>query len=285
MRDSGYLNSGQEQLYYVTHLPGNLGESKVGVIFVHASGGNRFGPHRMFVEFSEKLSDKYICIRFDLTGCGDSSGVCQGDTKSHQEDIISAVHYFRNLYRLEHVYLVGISRGSHLICQILSENDLHVTGAVLLSCPVASHKAALRTFSARLKGYLLKLFDIKSLKKVISGQVNIEYVFRSLASALSLKQRYSMESISNKSLKNNCPRLFIYGQNDPICAASMEFYRRICQQYNIAWKSHVISFANHSFFHYVWKEEIYTIISEWLDCHHRDSITPGKAKSNAAIAE
>jgi len=286
MRDSGYFKSGQEQLYYAVHLPGAHGKPGEGIIFIHAGGGNRFGPHRMFVEFAESLSDKYVCVRFDLSGCGDSSGVCQEGTTSHQDDIISAVHYFRQRYQLNRVYLMGISRGAYLIYQILTNNEMPVGGAVLLSCPVSSRKAAIGTFSMRLKGYGLKLFEIRSWKKLIIGRVNIRYVIHSLRLALSLNRRYSPEFNPEGKNGTDCPMLFVYGQHDPICAVSMGFYQRDCQQRGITWKRHVIPFANHSFFHYHWKDQLYLVLKKWLHSHRSGYVeNSGKGVVNAIISE
>jgi pimeloyl-ACP methyl ester carboxylesterase len=285
MRDSGYFKSGQEQLYYAAHLPEVHDKPGEGIIFIHAGGGNRFGPHRMFVEFAESLSDKYICVRFDLSGCGDSSGICQEGTAPHQDDIISAVHHFRQRYQLNRVYLMGISRGAYLIYQILTKNELPVDGAVLLSCPVSSRKAAIDTFSLRLKGYGLKLFEIRSWKKLITGRVNIRYVIQSLLTALSLKRRYSPDSNPEGKHAADCPMLFVYGQHDPICAASMEFYRRDCRRCGITWKQHVIPLANHSFFHYDWKAQLYQVLTKWLHSHRIDYAENAGKGGNAIVSE
>ncbi|MHC4396872.1 MAG: hypothetical protein ACYS1A_14580 [Planctomycetota bacterium] len=57
---------------------------------------------------------------------------------------------------------------------------------------------------------------------------------------------------------------FIYGSKDPIAADSALYYSRICEKYKIPYRVAEIKNANHSFFHYRWKEQIMEMTKEWL---------------------
>ena len=266
MIDSGYFNSDDEKLYYKVHLPESCGSQRIAVLFVHAAGGNRFGPHRMFVEYADKLSNAgLICIRFDLTGCGDSTGICSDQSDTHHRDIVSAIHYFREKYSLDSLYVLGISRGAYLAHRVICENKLPVEGAVLLSCPVSSNKAAIGTFASRLKGYWIKLFDPKSLRKFLSGRANVRFIFRSLIKPFSMKKQYSTDHKSLSIARTSCPMLFIYGQNDSICIESAQHYKALCKRLDISYQEHTVAHANHSFFHYCWKDEVHEVLSKWLN--------------------
>ena len=55
MIEAGYFKGISNDLFYVCSLP-DRNAKRTGVLFVHAAGGNRLGPHRMFVELAQKLN-------------------------------------------------------------------------------------------------------------------------------------------------------------------------------------------------------------------------------------
>ena len=79
MTETGYFNSGGNELFYSCTIPAGKNET-TGIVFVHAADGNRLGPHRMFVEFARHFNSLgYPTFRFDLSGCGDSTGAVSED--------------------------------------------------------------------------------------------------------------------------------------------------------------------------------------------------------------
>jgi len=82
-----------------------------------------------------------------------------------------------------------------------------------------------------------------------------------LTFALSSQKRYHQ---NNNGFVTRCPLFFIYGYKDPIAADSATYYSRICETFNIPFKAVEIKNANHSFFHYKWKEQIFKIVENWL---------------------
>jgi len=263
MTEQGYFQSGSNKLFYTYSNPSEQ-IKKTGIIFVHAANGSRLGPHRMFVELAHRLNNLgFATMRFDLTGCGDSTGmVCGDDIKSDIKDVAAAVGFFMSKPHMESICLLGISRGARVIFSTIARHQIPVKSAILLSTPVSTAKAAARSFSIRLREYFHKSKDYKNIKKLLTGRVNIKQVMKTLTTALALSRRYSKSG--NKTFASKCPILFIYGQNDPTATDSKSFYSRVCRQHNIPHECIIIRQANHSFFHYKWKEQISEQVETWL---------------------
>ena len=217
----------------------------------------------MFFELAEKLKHRGIAsLRFDMRGCGDSSGVVAGnDINPDIEDLLSAFRFFSAKYHLPKLFLFGISRGALVCLSALAEHRLPVEGAVLLSTPFSGSKAAAKNLSSRLKEYLYKCRNYESIKKLLTGKANLKQILKTLAFALNSRKRYRTNT---DRFITRCPLFFIYGSKDPIAADSAVHYRKICEKFNIPFKMVEIKNANHSFFHYRWKEQIMEITGEWL---------------------
>lgn len=257
-----FFDSGPNRLSCLCTLPDER-EIKAGIVFVHAADGNRLGPHRIFVELAEKLKDcGIVSLRFDMRGCGDSEGEPAGNNINPDiEDLQNAIRFFCSKYKLPKIFLFGISRGARVILSALAEYSLPVDRAVLLSTPFSSSKAGAKKFSHRLKEYFYKFRNPESLKKILSGEADFKQIARTLAFALNSQKRYRQ---TNYGFVTRCPLFFIYGSKDPIAVDSAAYYSRICETFRIPFKAVEIKNANHSFFHYRWKERIMEMTKEWL---------------------
>lgn len=264
MVETGYFHSGDNELFYsCTVPPGKAADA--GVMFVHAGSGNRLGPHRMFVEMAEGLNILgYPTFRFDLSGCGDSTGaISRNGIRAQVTDVVEATRFFVALTNLKSVVLLGISRGAHICFTVMAEYHLPLGGMILLSMPVSSTGSALKSFGSRLAEYTCKLKDPKYLRKLLSGQADITQIRKTLMTALRLGHRY--RQAERKTFKSKCQILFIYGQRDPISAKSRRHYTSKCHQNNLVYDLYIVAGANHSFFHYKWKEEICNVSERWLE--------------------
>ena len=257
-----FFGSGPNKLSCVCTVPDEQ-EIKAGLIFVHAAGGNRLGPHRMFVELADRLQCCGIAsLRFDMAGCGDSEGEPAGSNLNPDiGDLLNSILFFASKYKLPKIFLFGISRGARVSLAALAEHCLPVDGAVLLSTPFSGSRAAAKTFSNRAKEYLYKFRNPENLKKFLSGKANFKQIVKTLIFALSSQKRYRR---NNDGFKTICPLFFIYGSKDPIAADSALHYSRICKKFNISVKTVEIKNANHSFFHYRWKEQIMEMSEKWF---------------------
>jgi len=263
MNKYGFFNSGNYKLSFSCGTP-IRNRKKIGVLFIHAAQGSKLGPHRMFVEMAracQKLG--FPTFRFDLRGCGDSDGACsKGDTDKDISDTLNAVRYFLTSEKLRGVVLFAISRGSYVACHAAWKNDLPLKGMILLSTPVSDRGAALQTLKNYSEEYLVKLGDPQYLWKLVKGRVNLKGIFKTLKKALQLGNRYQKDLYAPP--VKHCPILFIYGENDPLKNHALNYYSRICRKNNLDFECRIIEKANHSFFHYQWKEEILHIATSWL---------------------
>ncbi len=263
MAEAGLFNSAGNRLAYCRTVPKAVRKEE-GVLFVHAGGGNKLGPHRMFVEFARKFDELgYATFRFDLAGCGDSEGrATDGDGAAEIDDVTAAAEFFIEKASVQRVILFGISRGAWICFSTMVRAELPVARAVLLSAPVSSGKAAVKALSHRAKEYLHKLRDPRSLGKLLGGKVDFRQVGRTLGHAAKSGQRYVSPAVV--SMKSKCPILFVYGGNDPILRESMSYYSGRCAENGVACDCRVIENANHSFFHYKWKEQVFDITRGWI---------------------
>lgn len=264
MNKTGYLQGCRENLFYNYSKP--AGQVKVGIIFVHAASGNRLGPHRMFVEMGEEFYRLgYATMRFDFAGCGDSTGT--GPMQSIEDDsfdLARVCEFFKQKGALEKIFLIGISRGSRLCFNAMRKYKIDMNGMVLFSASYLDNSVFVRLFANRLKQYFIKLVEPGAFKRLISGAVNFKGIFRTFAFCFQFKQK--AESAKGRSgFKTICPLLFVYGKNDPITNNSKIYYSQICKKTQIDYKCVLIENANHSFFHYKWKEQLFEISKKWIE--------------------
>jgi hypothetical protein len=176
--------------------------------------------------------------------------------------LVDAVGLCVEKYDLKNICFFGISRGAWMCFRALACSRIPVGGAVLLSAPSFSRNTAAKLLADRMKEYLHKCFTVKTYKKILAGKINIEQIVRTLTYASHYNKRYYHEN--QRGFASACPLLFIYGQKDPIAADSRVFYSSLCQNYRIPHRIVEIANANHSYFHYKWKEEIFNITENWL---------------------
>ena len=263
MIKQGFFKNGDNELFYVCNIL-EMHRKNTGVIFVHAADGNRLGPHRMFVEMEAMLNTLgFTTMRFDLSGCGDSSGtVSRNDVTPDVADVAAAIDFFMSLTQIKSVCLFAISRGARVCFSLIAKHKLPVGAAILLSTPVSSTKTAVHSLSARLHEYLCKLKNPQNLWKVLAGRANLTQIGRTLLTAIHLRHRYGQ--LGEGKFASRCPILFIYGENDPITAESAKYCTRICDENALPYECHIIKGANHSYFHYLWKQQIFEISQQWL---------------------
>jgi alpha-beta hydrolase superfamily lysophospholipase len=262
--EKGYFKSGNNELFYVCSWPSSK-MRKTGIVFVHAADSNRLGPHRMYVELSNKLNSLgFATMRFDLSGCGDSRGtVSKSDIESEIKDVLAAINFFIIKTGVENVCLIGISRGSLICFSAAARYQIPIRCMVLLSNPAPSKRIPIKSFRLRMKEYVCKMRSLNTYKRLLTGKVNLKQVFKTLTFALGYNQRYG--KTGEQILTTKCPLLFVYGQNDPIAKESSDYYQQICSQNQIHCDSIIVPEANHSFFHYGWKEQIFEHIERWLN--------------------
>jgi acetyl esterase/lipase len=140
--------------------------------------------------------------------------------------------------------------------------NLPLTGMILLSTPISGNRAALKSFKNRIKEYICKMRNPKYFWKFLSGRANILQIWKTLTTAFGLRNRYP--NLRTTHFASKCPILFIHGSGDPLSRESSQYYTAKCKENKLPYDCHFIAGANHSFFHYKWKEEIYSVSKQWL---------------------
>jgi pimeloyl-ACP methyl ester carboxylesterase len=260
----GCFTSGGNALAYSCGIPPGK-EKSTGIIFVHAADGNKLGPHRMFVECANRFNRLgYATLRFDLSGCGDSTGtVSRSNIDADLFDVVQAIRFFVAKADVNSVILFGISRGAYVCYTAMAQHGLPLKAVILLSTPVSGGRAAAKSLRMRLKEYYYKLRDPKHLLKLLSGRANIPQIMRTLGAAL--RRGRSYKAAENSAFVSKCPVLLFYGGNDPIADESRSYYTARCSENHVPCNCHIIAGGNHSFFHYRWKEQIFDVSAQWLD--------------------
>ena len=264
MSETGCFTSDSNQLAYSCTIPTGTCKN-CGILFVHAAGGNRLGPHRMFVELANRFNTLgYTTFRFDMRGCGYSTGeAAQGDFEAEIKDLTSAIDLFIDRFKLESVILFGISRGARICYSSMARKKLPLKGMILLSMPVSSVSSAVKSLGSSLKEYFRKFTSKKHLHKLLTGKANLRQIGITLLTAVGIGRRY--KQIEPDNFASNCPALLIYGGHDPIAEESHRYYTAKYRQNAISYDCHFIPQANHSFFHYKWKDEIFEVSHKWLE--------------------
>ena len=238
--------------------------SKMGILFVHAADGNRLGPHRMYVEFADEFNRLgFSTFRFDLSGHGDSFGdTSNGDTEKDLADLKNAISFFVKMAPVENVIFFGISRGAYLCFNSAAKFQLPLSGLILLSLPVSSGKTALKKVNHALTDYIKKAFYPYNIRRLLTCRINFLQVLKTIVKPILSGRRF--RQIQSGKLISRCNAILIYGQCDPICENSSRYYSQLLDKNRIPNELHIIENANHSFFHYQWKQQILDLCTAWL---------------------
>ena len=256
-----YLKSSEDFLSYRFSKPAADSASYC-VLFVHAAEGNMLGPHRMFVEFERAFNSRGIAtFRFDFAGCGDSTGTAEYNPVRDQKNLADVIKYLSEAEGVNDIVMLGMSRGAYCVCEYIKSCPKQVRAAILLSPPVSTIKSVKKVLSSRLREYFLKLASRETYVKFVKNRINYKLVFKTIFQVFSKERSYSSDSLENLA---NCPTLFIYGENDPLTSESKSHYIPLFESAGCDVECEIIERANHSFFHYKWKEQIINIILSWL---------------------
>lgn len=120
----------------VVSLPDNTERinGKVAIILLNAGLVHHVGPNRMNVDLGRELSEKgFVCLRFDLSGIGDSVSSSGGmaETERNVVDISAAMTYLSSLYGISQFVLIGLCTGADNAHRT-AVKDSRVAGAVFL---------------------------------------------------------------------------------------------------------------------------------------------------------
>lgn len=134
------IHTDSQQLSSVLHMPQcNEHEKKPAVVICHGFISSKVGQHRVFVSLARQLcQDGFIVLRFDYSGCGESSGEYRDVTITQQieetKKIIDFVAEHPNV-DTANITLLGHSMGGAIAASVAAI-DTRIQQLILLS-PVA----------------------------------------------------------------------------------------------------------------------------------------------------
>lgn len=134
------IHTDYHQLSSVLHIPPcNENDKKPAFIICHGFIGSKVGQHRIFIKMARKLClAGYVVLRFDFSGCGESSGEYRDVTITGQiEEAKKAIDLVAKHPNVdcEQITLVGHSLGG-AIAACVAAQDKRIHRLILLS-PVA----------------------------------------------------------------------------------------------------------------------------------------------------
>ena len=263
MIKTGYFQSNGSKLYYSMACPEN-DANNAGILFVHAADGNRLGPHRMYVEFANEFNRLgFSTFRFDLSGHGDSFGdISNGNIEKDLADVKNAILFFIKTAKVEKVILFGISRGAYLCCNAAAKYKLPLSGLMLLSLPVSSGKTALKKINHILEDYIKRAFDPHNIRRLFTCRINFLQILKTIVKPILFGRIFP--KMQTDTFTSRCHTIMIYGRCDPISESSSQYYSLIFEKNNVPCEIYNIENANHSFFHYQWKQQILDLCRSWL---------------------
>lgn len=267
-------------LYGIEHLPiekNNL-NSKM-VIFLHGWSGYRTGPHDIFVRISRRLALLgFCCIRFDFGGRGFSDGdQLAVNFPSMLSDLHIVIDDVTKRENITHIILIGMCSGARLgLYYIKHMTHGKISHLIEISSPPLNElgdntKMEVCKFNNNLKGYLNKVFDINTYKKVLSREVNYRQIMKIMISPfMNVAKINDLKTVQAKRWEKRGTKFFkgevlsIHGGKDPETILSVGQIEKMLEENEIPMRKCIIEDGNHGFYSLHWEQEILEIIESWI---------------------
>lgn len=244
------ITTEEHALSAVLHLPGQ-GEFPA-IVLCHGFMGNKIGMHRLFVKTARTLAQAgYAVLRFDYSGCGDSSGEHRDLSLHRQIRETMAVIDFMSKHPAvdkERLSLLGLSMGG-CVAALTASVDPRVTRLILWA-PVARP----------LEDLLLIVGREKMEEALETGTSDFQGFELGGEFFKSLGALHPLEEITRYA--GSC--LFVHGSGDtevhPGNAAL--YYRALSRNYRTGDRLVIIPEADHTFAAVRWERQV---IQQTLD--------------------
>ena len=249
------IHTKDHQLSGVLHIPkGAEKEKRPALVICHGFIGSKVGQHRMFVKTARRLClAGFVVLRFDFSGCGESSGEYRNITITEQVEeanaAIDALVSHPNV-DLEHITLVGHSLGGAIAASVAAR-DKRIHQLILLS-PVADPFVDI----VQIVGSELYL---QCLQEKVINFAGFE-IGRELF--LSLPQVRPLDNIHTFQGKV----LLVHGSDDgdtPL-ENSYQYQSKLSTRSQGHCKLHIVEGADHTYNSPLWEQEIQEVIMQWL---------------------
>ncbi|MCG7861834.1 MAG: alpha/beta fold hydrolase [Candidatus Thiodiazotropha endolucinida] len=271
----------------------------------------RVGPHRMYNKLSKVLVDKgFTVLRYDFYGLGDSEGALDQkilvdvynsiQNGRYIDDTIDAMDWLGATYNIDKFVLGGLCGGA-ITGMLAGSADERVKGLIALGL-INVFEGGEDNFSKFVtegqledlkKGYISKLTDIDSWKRIITLKSDFRTIFKilfkpirvisnSIRENLTASSKNKIEFVHDESSNTN-PRfaptffsmlqqskkmLLVYSGGDRLLWEFKEkfenIYKSHLSDYSHIYELHTIPDANHILSLSEWEESMHKLVEEWL---------------------
>lgn len=271
----------------------------------------RVGPHRMYNKLSKVLVDKgFTVLRYDFYGLGDSEGALDQkilvdvynsiQNGRYIDDTIDAMDWLGATYNIDKFVLGGLCGGA-ITGMLAGSADERVKGLIALGL-INVFEGGEDNFSKFVtegqledlkKGYISKLTDIDSWKRIITLKSDFRTIFKilfkpirvisnSIRENLTASSKNKIEFVHDESSNTN-PRfaptffsmlqqskkmLLVYSGGDRLLWEFKEkfenIYKSHLSDYSHIYEPHTIPDANHILSLSEWEESMHKLVEEWL---------------------
>ncbi|MBT3041410.1 MAG: alpha/beta fold hydrolase [Candidatus Thiodiazotropha sp. (ex Codakia orbicularis)] len=271
----------------------------------------RVGPHRMYNKLSKVLVDKgFTVLRYDFYGLGDSEGALDQkilvdvynsiQNGRYIDDTIDAMDWLGATYNIDKFVLGGLCGGA-ITGMLAGSADERVKGLIALGL-INVFEGGEDNFSKFVtegqledlkKGYISKLTDIDSWKRIITLKSDFRTIFKILLKPIRVISNSIRENLTASSKNkivfvhdessNTNPRfaptffsmlqqskkmLLVYSGGDRLLWEFKEkfenIYKSHLSDYSHIYELHTIPDANHILSLSEWEESMHKLVEEWL---------------------
>ncbi|MES9948223.1 MAG: alpha/beta fold hydrolase [Candidatus Thiodiazotropha sp.] len=299
------------KLYGILEQPESPGKDTA-ILLLSPGIKMRVGPHRMYNKLSKILVDKgFTVLRYDFYGLGDSEGALDQkvlvdvynsiQNGRYIDDTIDAMDWFGTTHNINKFVLGGLCGGA-ITGMLAGSTDERVKGLIALGL-INVFEGGEDNFSKFVtegqledlkKGYISKLTDIDSWKRIITLKSDFRTIFKILLKPIrviskSIRERTSassknkIEFVHDESSNTN-PRfaptffsmlqqskkmLLVYSGGDRLLWEFKEkfenIYKSHLSEYSHIYELHTIPDANHILSLSEWEASMHKLVEEWLE--------------------
>ncbi|TCT14909.1 hypothetical protein EDC18_10457 [Natranaerovirga pectinivora] len=243
METSVNIISNNKTLRGVLHTP-DIQNSKYPIVMIfHGFGGNKMGPHFLFVKLS-RLLEKYgiASIRFDFGGSGESDGEFIDMTlDSELEDARNVLDYVKSLEQIDpsKIGVLGFSMGGAIASLLAGENPNEIDRLTLWAPAGNIGEIVINNFIG--KGYSDFVKD---------GYYNYE----GLKFGKNFVENVTSTDVFNLASPYTKKVLLIHGNADEV--VSLEASKKYLKIYGSSSELIIIEDADHLFSHHLWSDKV-----------------------------
>lgn len=255
MEEQIIIHTDSHQLSSVLHIPQcNEHEKMPALVICHGFISSKVGQHRIFVSLARQLCQAgFVVLRFDFSGCGESSGEYRDVTITGQiEETKKVIDFLIKHPNVdpEQIILLGHSMGGAIAASVAAL-DKRIQQLILLS-PVAEpfddivgimgpvrYQESLQEGMVNYegfeigRGFFFSLSEVHPLAEIHKFQGNVLLIHGSEDVETPLKNAYQYQTILDKRLGSQC-------------------------------KLRIVEGADHCYSSPTWKKELVTFILRWL---------------------